>query len=115
MINLMISSHIIVDFYQCDTMVLAKADLLKSAVEEALNFLEVEVQDKTFYQFEPQGVTANMTSSSINLNIHTWPEQGSCAIDLYCSSGHDLAVKICEEIKKSVNAHEYTMKVLKRL
>ena len=107
-------AHIICDFYKAEPEILAKADLLKESILRALGLFKIEVEINTFYQFEPYGVTALVTSPELHFNIHTWPEHASCAIDMYCMEGNQYGVKVWEELKKQFKADEYQIKVLKR-
>ena len=36
-----------------------------------------------WHQFEPHGVTALVLLSESHLSIHTWPEKGSAAVDVF--------------------------------
>lgn len=107
-------THVIFDLYKGDANILGKSELLQNALLEALKEFDVDVEINSFYQFEPYGVTAIVTSPEIHFNIHTWPEYQSCAIDLYCMQGRDFALKVCESIKKRIHAQEHDMKVLNR-
>lgn len=107
-------THIIFDLYKADEEILMRADQLKEALLKALGGFKIDVEINSFYQFEPQGVTAIVTSPQLHFNIHTWPEFGSCAIDMYCVEGQAYAVRVCEQIKKYLKADEYEMKVMKR-
>jgi len=107
--------HIIVDFYGANPTTLAKCDELKTALLRACKSVGVNVDTETFYQFQPEGVTATVTSPEMHFNIHTWPEFGSCAIDLYSRHDHDFAARLCEAFKQELQASEYDMKMLSRV
>ncbi len=111
----MANFHIIVDFYGANAKTLAKSDELKTALVRACESLDINVDTESFYQFEPEGVTATMTSSDMHFNIHTWPEFGSCAIDLYSRREHDFTVQMSEAFKRELQASEYDMKILSRV
>jgi len=107
-------AHIICDFYKAEPDILAQAELLKESLLRALGAFKIQVEINTFYQFEPHGVTALVTSPQLHFNIHTWPEHASCAIDMYCMEGKEFGIEVCEELKKQLKADEYQIKVLKR-
>jgi len=111
----MAQSHAIIDFYKADCSTLAKTGELKAALERACKSLGIEIESDMFYQFEPEGVTATITSAEMHFNIHTWPEFRSCAIDLYSRRSHDFTKDISEALKKELKANEYEMKFLSRL
>lgn len=107
-------THVIIDLYKADPEILAKTDKLQEALLKALGGFKVQVEINSFYQFEPEGVTAIVSSPELHFNIHTWPEHGSCAIDMYCMKGHGFALEVCDAIKSNLKAQEYETKVLKR-
>lgn len=108
-------THVIADFYKADSDILAYSENLKKALFTSLKECNLELKQESFYQFEPQGVTALVITGSLHFNIHTWPEHGSCAIDMYCTEGYDLAVKVCDKFKGHLKAAEYEIKVLSRV
>jgi spermidine synthase len=58
----------------------------------------------TFHQFAPQGVSGAVIVAESHFAIHTWPEFGYCAIDIFTCGSHtdnDAALAV---IKKSFEA-----------
>lgn len=106
--------HILLDLYECDDKALAKAALLEQKVKKVLAQFELEPQIKTFYQFQPFGVTAIVCAQGLQFTLHTWPEYKSSAIDLYSFGNRKRATQICEQIKIMFRSGEYEMKVRKR-
>ena len=48
------------------------------------------VIDHIFHQFSPQGVTGVVAIAESHLCIHTWPEHGYAAVDIFtCGDGFD--------------------------
>ena len=48
------------------------------------------VIDDIFHQFSPQGVTGVVAIAESHLCIHTWPEYGYAAVDIFtCGDGFD--------------------------
>lgn len=110
----MIKTHIIVDFYSAKPEIFARNEALKTAIEKALASLNLGIVQDSFIQFEPQGVTATIVGNGFHFSIHTWPEHGSCAIDLYSSKDHDFARSIASALKTAFEAGEYDLKILDR-
>jgi S-adenosylmethionine decarboxylase proenzyme len=111
----MIKSHIIVDFYKADADILATVSLLQIAIEQALAGLGLSIKENTYYQFEPEGVTATIVAEDMHFNIHTWPEHRSCAIDLYSSRDHSFTTQVARALQESFKASEYDMRTLSRI
>ena len=41
------------------------------------------------HQFEPQGLTGMILLSESHISIHTWPEYGTAAVDVFTCGGRD--------------------------
>jgi len=110
----MIRSQIIIDFYKANSAILAKSQMLEDALTKALMEHGVKLDMSKFYQFEPEGVSATIVSPELQLSVHTWPEHGSCTIDMFSQLGHEFTTTIAEEVKNFLEAQEYDIKVLNR-
>jgi S-adenosylmethionine decarboxylase proenzyme len=56
-----------------------------------------------FHKFEPQGVTGLLLIAESHLSVHTWPEHGYAAVDLYtCGSTEPL--QAIEELAKALHS-----------
>lgn len=110
----MIKTHITLDFYQAEPQILALNKDLKTAIEGSLSSLNLTVVQDSYIQFEPQGVTATVVGKDFHFSIHTWPEHGSCAIDLYSTRDYSFARTIADSLKEYFHAKEYDIKVLDR-
>ncbi|MBS4214487.1 MULTISPECIES: adenosylmethionine decarboxylase [Neobacillus] len=81
--------HLIVDAYDCRAELLNNADELKTLMLDTLRELELEILLACFHSFSPQGVTGIIAISTSHFSIHTWPEYGYAAFDLYTCSPQD--------------------------
>ncbi|AGK53903.1 adenosylmethionine decarboxylase [Bacillus sp. 1NLA3E] len=81
--------HLVVDAYDCIPETINDADGLKRLMLKALNELKMEVLLAYFHSFSPQGVTGIIAISTSHFSIHTWPEYGYVALDLYTCSTND--------------------------
>lgn len=110
----MIKTHIIVDFYKADRVILARTEDLRAALERAILSLNVEVCNDNYIQFEPEGATATVVTKVFHFSIHTWPEYYSCTVDLYSSQDATYASNVAEALKQELLAKEYDLKILPR-
>jgi S-adenosylmethionine decarboxylase len=64
-------------------------------------------------KFEPQGVTVVCLLSESHISIHTWPEEGKAAVDVYTCG--DCNPKIgCDIIIQQLYATEHTLSYIER-
>ena len=105
------ANHYVVDFYEVEKPELL--DDLEFCAEVVINASKVSgcgILNVFKYKFDPQGVSVNATLSESHCAIHTWPERGYCAIDLYGCGDSDLMkgveyFKECFKPKKAVIKH----------
>ena len=80
----------------CDPEILNDLDFLKSSLSETAIQIGATVIGDSFHRFSPQGVSGVVIISESHLFIHTWPEYGYAAVDVFtCGETVDptLAVK----------------------
>lgn len=75
--------HILVEAYDCDYYALDNIKGLQQAMITAAEAAGATVVDSAFRKFEPHGVSGVLVISESHLTIHTWPEYGYAAIDLF--------------------------------
>ena len=75
--------HLILDLYGCDPGILDDYDELMRLLETALNMAGATVLRIFGEKFEPQGVTLLALLAESHASVHSWPELGYAAVDLY--------------------------------
>ncbi len=92
-------THLVVDAWQAPAALLNDADKIREALIEAIAAGEATLIDICVHQFSPHGVTATVTLAESHIAIHTWPEYGYFAADLFfCGRGKPiLAMQILQQ------------------
>jgi len=95
----MATSHFLIDAWRCSPALLDDVDVVRDAVERAVRAAGATLIELTFHHFASQGVTAVALLAESHLAVHTWPERGYFAADLFsCGSGDvERAVDILRE------------------
>ena len=75
--------HVIVELYDCDSAKLNNRELIRNAMIEGALAAGATIVNDTFHQFAPQGVSGVVVIAESHLSIHTWPELGYAACDLF--------------------------------
>ena len=75
--------HILVEFYNCNNQLLNDTQLIEKYMIEAANKAKATVVQSVFHTFNPWGVSGVVVIQESHLTIHTWPEYGYAAIDLF--------------------------------
>ncbi len=83
-----IGRHIILEMWGCRN--LDSVDVAERALREMVDALDVTLLDLRVYPFSPVGVTGMAIVSESHLVIHTWPEHGYAAVDVFtCGAPRD--------------------------
>ncbi len=94
--------HILVEYYNCNSEKLVDPDFIEQHMVEAAVRAKATVVTSDFHHFKPYGVSGAVIISESHLTIHTWPEYGYAAVDLFtCGEidpwlGFDYLEKIFE-------------------
>lgn len=83
-----LGSHLLVELYGCDKQSLELERSVGTAMKDAAVESEATVVAESFHEFKPYGVSGAVIIQESHYTIHTWPEHGYAAVDLfYCGGG----------------------------
>ena len=75
--------QIVAEFYACDSARLNDVDVIRGALLEAARRAGATIVNQAFHHFSPHGVSGAVIIAESHLSIHTWPEYGYAAVDLF--------------------------------
>lgn len=102
-----VGTHLVVDAWQSPGDLLNDPERIRRALIDAISAGGATLIDLCVHQFSPHGVTATATLAESHIAIHTWPEYGYFAADLFfCGAGNpERAMQILQtalEAKKII-------------
>lgn len=106
--------HFTIDLYGCDPYILNSPEDLEKVMVEAARAGSMEILNKHFHKFEPQGVTGFLLLSTSHVSVHTWPEYGYAAFDVFSCSNDENTIKVKDYIIKNISHDESVEKKIKR-
>ena len=109
-----LGQHVLAEFFECDPNILNSNDKVEKYMIEAALECGATIVQKCFHMFNPYGVSGVVIISEIHLAIHTWPELGYAAVDLF-TCGTKCYPKVAYEfLKKKFNSQKASFTELKR-
>lgn len=109
-----LGQHVLAEFFECDPNILNNVSLVEKLMTEAALECGATIVQKCFHMFNPYGVSGVVIIAESHLAIHTWPELGYAAVDLFtCGDSCDPKVSY-EYLKKKFNSKNASYKELKR-
>lgn len=73
-----------------------------------------EVREVTFHKFSPIGVSGVVIISESHLTIHTWPELGYAAVDIFTCGDKINPWDACNFVSEGLKAKNMTATEVKR-
>ena len=105
-------THVIAEFW--GSKVTENEKELKAILLEAAKIANSEPLHITAHAFEPQGITGVAVLAESHIAIHTWPEVGYAAVDVFTCGEHTLPEKAVEFLKEKFEAEEAEIQVINR-
>ncbi len=107
-------THYLIGLSGCDKVQLNDMSFWKKTLLEASNEAQIPVLKNYFYQFEPQGLTGFLLLASSHISVHTWPELGYAALDVFTCSDQERTQKAVDFILKEINFKKKNIKKRRR-
>lgn len=102
------------EYYHCDSGVLNDRDRIATAMVEAANLSGATVVEEVFHLFNPHGISGVVVIAESHLSIHTWPEYGYAAVDLFTCGNEIQPEKALDHLKAALGAESVSIMELKR-
>ena len=82
-----LGTHLLLDLKECNPELLDDFSYIKDAMIGAAGEAGATIVGENFHKFDPLGVTGIIAIPESHLCIHTWPEHGYAAVDIFtCGS-----------------------------
>ncbi|HBE80448.1 MAG TPA: adenosylmethionine decarboxylase [Firmicutes bacterium] len=103
-----VGAHVLADFWGCQFEKLDDAELLMNSLRQAASNARMTILGEKSFKFTPQGFTGLLLLSESHISIHTYPERGYAAIDVYtCGGGMtQKAIDFLKEVLQPTHIHE---------
>lgn len=96
-----LGKHVLIEFYGCSPETLTKTDYVEKAMVKAAKVSNARIVESLFHQFLPFGVSGVVVIEESHYTIHTWPEHGYAAIDLFTCSEDVMIEKAIQYLEDS--------------
>ena len=105
--------HVLAEVYGCRFEALNDIQKVEDIIVNAALEAGAEVRELVFHKFSPQGVSGVVVISESHLAIHTWPELGYAAVDVFTCGEKVNPWDACNFVAEAfgaeyVNAQEIT-------
>ncbi|MHA1521578.1 MAG: adenosylmethionine decarboxylase [Promethearchaeota archaeon] len=106
--------HYLIEFYDCDSEILKNAEFLEETLKMAVKKSEAFEIGSVFHRFSPHGVSGVILISESHFSIHTWPEYGYAALDLFTCSKDTKISKAYDFLVSELRSKRHNISEIKR-
>ena len=109
-----LGTHLLLEMNECDAAVLDDMALVKQALLAAAEEAGATVVGEVFHKFSPVGVTGIVCIAESHISIHTWPEHGYAAADIFTCGDNLKPMEAAHLIAESLQAQHANVMEVKR-
>lgn len=106
--------HCLVELYDCPSHLLNDATFVKQVVREASNHGLATMLDEISHKFVPHGVTVVGLLAESHISVHTWPEYGYAAADIFTCGSTANPVRACDWLVQQFQSGHHSLTKLAR-
>lgn len=106
--------HVLAEICGCEFNILNDINRVEEILVNAALEAGAEVRECSFHKFSPQGVSGVVIISESHLAIHTWPELGYAAVDVFTCGDKVNPWDACNYLNDHFCAKQMTAREIKR-
>ncbi len=78
-----LGTHLLVELRECNTKFLNDVKKIEEVLVAAAKEAKATIIESRFHRFSPFGISGVVVIAESHLTIHTWPEYGYAAVDIF--------------------------------
>ncbi|MEW6068039.1 MAG: adenosylmethionine decarboxylase [Nitrospirota bacterium] len=78
-----LGTHLLLELKDCNPEILKDLNKVKDAMISAAKEAKATIIDVSFREFSPFGISGMIIIAESHLSVHTWPEYGYAAVDIF--------------------------------
>lgn len=114
MVDEVLGVHYIAELCECSADLLNNSEFISTSLRQAVEHANATLIEEVKYEFTPQGITAVCLLSESHISIHTWPEKGYAAVDIFTCGDHTMPGDACEFMANALESKQSKITVIKR-
>ncbi len=105
--------HYLLNLYGCPFHLLDDLDHIVATLIQAAGLCQATILNVASHKFDPQGVTVLIMLAESHISLHSWPDTGSAACDVYTCSEVDPKIG-CEFIIEKLQSTDHKLTFIQR-
>jgi len=109
-----LGKHTIIDLFDCNREKINDIKLLEDLLLRAAKAAKATVIKSHFHKFSPQGVSGTVIIAESHFNLHSWPEHGYVALDLFTCGKELDSTPATDLLIQELESKNYNIQALER-
>mgnify|MGYP003327438536 FL=1 len=109
-----VGKHCILELYDCDCAKLDDEDFVRTALSNAALRAGATLLNLISHHFQPHGVTGLALLAESHISIHSWPESGYAAVDVFTCGDHTMPESACRVLVEEFGARYHKLRSFRR-
>jgi len=109
-----LGNHLIVELYDCDYDFINSTPLVEEALVKAVEISGATIVQSVIHKFNPHGVSGVIVIEESHFSVHTWPEYGYCALDIFTCGTEIDYMSALQYLKDTFQAKGISVNEVKR-
>lgn len=109
-----LGKHLIVELYGCSFERTNNPVQVEETLIEAVKLSNATIVKPVFHQFSPHGVSGVVVIAESHFTIHTWPEHGYCALDIFTCGDQIDSDAALQFLKQAFQAENISVMEIQR-
>jgi S-adenosylmethionine decarboxylase len=109
-----VGKHCILELYDCDSAKLDDEAFLRNTITSAAKRAGATLLQLITHRFDPQGVTGLALLAESHISIHTWPESGYAAVDVFTCGDHTMPERACHVLMTELGSTRHKLTSFRR-
>jgi len=106
--------HFLMELEECNEETLNNLEALKAAMLTAADEAGATIMGESFHRFAPHGISGVVIIAESHLCIHTWPEYGYAAADIFTCGTTVCPEKAAEILVEKLGARKHSVQEIHR-
>ena len=106
--------HLLFDCYGCRGETLSDLPAVRDVLARAAAAFGLTVIAERLHQYQPQGVSGVLILAESHLAVHTWPEHGFAAVDLFTCGMRPDPARLADHFKAALSAERVEFRLIER-
>ncbi|MBS6194438.1 MAG: adenosylmethionine decarboxylase [Clostridiales bacterium] len=108
------ASQLFVDLYGCDREIIDNLEKIRKIAHEAIDRLGAGIVEECSHRFSPVGITYIAVITTSHFSVHTWPEFGYAAVDVF-SCDENVPEAMAESLAEAFRAKKVKVRSFERV